>query len=155
MYSMIRNPAVYRRCAEDQDWCRKVVKEQMRHTSPSNTYRLVNEAFDYRDVHFPAGTALFFPLGISGRDPGVFGDPGGFDPDRPEKAGNLAFGRGMHICLGQFLAQATVEEGIHQIAQRIASPRLTGEVSWRGFPGVWGIRSLPIEFDAVPAEMAV
>jgi cytochrome P450 len=155
MHSMIANPAIYRRCAEDQDYCRKVVKEQMRHTSPSNTYRVVTQGFDYRGVHFPAGTQLFFPLGISGRDPEVFASASNFDPDRPEKAGNLAFGRGMHICLGQFLAQATVEEGIHQIARRIASPRLMGEVTWRGFPGVWGIRNLPIEFDAAPAEMAM
>jgi cytochrome P450 len=152
MQSMIENPAVYRRCAEDQDWCRKVVKEQMRHTSPSNTYRIVTTGFDYRNVHFPAGAALFFPLGISGRDPGVFGNPEAFDPERGEKAGNLAFGRGMHICLGQFLAQATVEEGIHQIARRIANPRLSGELAWRGFPGVWGIRTLPIAFDPEAAE---
>jgi cytochrome P450 len=151
---MIENPEVYRRCADDQDWCRKVVREQMRHTSPSNTYRIVTTGFDYRDVHFPAGTALFFPLGISGRDPGVFGDAEAFDPERSEKAGNLAFGRGMHICLGQFLAQATVEEGIHQIARRIANPRLSGELAWRGFPGVWGIRTLPIAFDPVVAEAA-
>jgi cytochrome P450 len=52
------------------------------------------------------------------------------------------------MCLGQFLAQANVEEGIHLIAQRLVNPRLTGEVVWRGFPGVWGIKNLPIEFDA-------
>lgn len=153
MHSMIENPAVYRRCAEDADWCRKVVKEQMRHTSPSNTYRIVTEGFTYRDVAFPAGTALFFPLGVSGRDPAAFSDPERFDPERPEKGGNLAFGRGMHICLGQFLAQSTVEEGIHQIARRIAEPRLAGELAWRGFPGVWGIRTLPIAFEAAAAEV--
>lgn len=35
----------------------------------------------------------------------------------------------------------------HLIAQRITNPRPAGEVVWRGFPGVWGIMSLPIEFD--------
>jgi cytochrome P450 len=154
MHSMIENPTVYRRCAEDQDWCRKVVKEQLRHTSPANTYRIVTEGFGYRGVHFPPGTALFFPLGLSGRDPHVFADADRFDPERAEKVGNLAFGRGMHICLGQFLAQATVEEGIHEIARRIAEPRLAGKVAWRGFPGVWGIRTLPIAFDAVAREAA-
>jgi cytochrome P450 len=53
----------------------------------------------------------------------------------------------MHICLGQFLALANVEEGVHVIAQRIVNPRLAGEVAWRPFPGVWGIKSLPIAFD--------
>lgn len=148
MHSMIENPDIYQRCATDYDYCRKVVKEQLRHTSPSNTYRTVSETFEYRDVVFPKGSMLIFPIGISGRDPGVFGNPLAFDPDRPEKTPHIAFGRGMHMCLGQFLAQANVEEGIHLIAQRLVNPRLTGEVVWRGFPGVWGIKNLPIEFDA-------
>jgi cytochrome P450 len=152
MHSLVANPEVYRRVGEDQDYARKAVKEQLRHSSPSNTYRVVTEAFDYRGVRFPEDAQLIFPLAISGRDPEVFADPERFDPERSEKAANLAFGRGMHICLGQFLAQATVEEGIHLIARRIVNPRFAGPVSWRGFPGVWGIRTLPIAFDTVSAN---
>ena len=59
----------------------------------------------------------------------------------------MAFGRGMHMCLGQHLARAQIQEGIHLIAQRITNPRLVGEVTWRPFPGVWGIRTLPIAFE--------
>ncbi len=153
MRSMLDNPEVYRRCGEDFDYARKVVKEQLRFMTPSNTMRMVKEGFTCRDVEIPAGTMLIFPLTISGRDPAVFGDPDKFDPERSEKHPNQAFGRGMHICLGQFLAVANVEEGIHQIAQRIANPRLAGEVTWKPFPGVWGITSLPIAFDPVPAGL--
>jgi cytochrome P450 len=150
MNSMIENPDIWVRCGEDLEYCRKVVKEQLRHTSPSNTYRTVTKDFEYRDVTFPAGTMLIFPLGISGRDDRVFAEPMKFDPDRQGRAATLAFGRGMHICLGQFLAQANVEEGTHLIAQRITNPRLAGKPEWRTFAGVWGIRSLPIEFDPAP-----
>jgi cytochrome P450 len=153
MHSMIQNPEIWQRCAEDHDYCRKVVKEQLRHTSPSNTYRVVTESFEYRDILFPKDSMLIFPLGISGRDPGFFSNPTAFDPERPDKSAHLAFGRGMHICLGQFLAQANVEEGTHLIAQRITNPRMAGDVVWRGFPGVWGIKSLPIVFDPAPARM--
>jgi hypothetical protein len=42
-----------------------------------------------------------------------------------------------------------LDEGLHQIAQRIVRPRLAGEVTWRPFRGgAWGIRALPIEFEA-------
>lgn len=152
MHSMIKAPEIWKRCAEDRDYCRKVVKEQLRHTSPSNTYRVVTHDFTYRDVRFPKGTMLLFPLGISGRDENFFSDPMTFDPDRSDKAATLAFGRGMHICLGQFLAQANVEEGIHLIAQRLTNPRLAAEPVWRSFAGVWGIKSLPIAFDPAPAR---
>jgi len=110
---------------------------------------MVKQGFTYRDVEIPAGTMLIFPLSVSGHDPEIFSDPDTFNPDRPEKHPNQAFGRGMHICLGQFLAVANVEEGIHLIAQRIANPRLAGPVTWKPFPGVWGITGLPIAFDVV------
>lgn len=151
MRSMLDNPGVYRRCGEDFEYARKAVKEQLRFMTPSNTMRMVQEGFEYRGVKIPAGTMLVFPLTISGHDPEMFSHPDRFDPERPEKHPTQAFGRGMHICLGQFLAVANVEEGLHLIAQRIANPRLAGEVTWKPFPGVWGITSLPIEFDPVAA----
>jgi cytochrome P450 len=152
MHSMLQNPEVLQRCAGDSEYSRKVVREQLRFATPSNTMRIVTETFEYRDVEIPAGTMLFFPLTISGHDPAVFRNPSKFDPDRPERSTTQAFGRGMHICLGQFMAVANLEEGIHLIAQRIAHPKLAGEVKWKLFPGVWGITSLPIEFDSVPAD---
>lgn len=147
MRSLLDYPKVYQRAAEDFDYARRVVKEQLRFATPSNTMRMVKEGFEYRGVAIPAGTMLVFPLTLSGRDPDVFGAPDVFDPERPEKNASQAFGRGMHICLGQFLAIANLEEGIHLIAQQVKSPRLSGEIKWKPFPGVWGITSLPIEFE--------
>lgn len=89
-------------------------------------------------------------LTLAGRDPKVFPDPLVFNPDRVHTNRHMAFGRGNHLCLGMFLARAQIEEGVHLIAQRLTEPKLAGEVKWRPFPGVWGIRSLPIEF--TPAE---
>ena len=155
MYSLLEHPGIYRRCGEDFDYARKVVKEQLRFTTPSNTMRIVTKTFSYRDVEIPAGTMLIFPISISGRDPEMFANAMSFDPDRPEKHPTQAFGRGMHICLGQFLAVANVEEGIHIIARRLKNPQLAGEVTWKPFPGVWGITALPITFDPVEASEAV
>jgi cytochrome P450 len=155
MHSMLQNPAIYQRCASDFEYSKKVIKEQMRFTTPSNTMRIVTEQFHYRGVDIPAGTMLVFPLSVSGRDPAVFSDPQSFNPERAEKQPTQGFGRGMHMCLGQFLAMANVEEGLHLIAQRIVAPRVVGEVKWKLFPGVWGIRSLPIAFrNASPMEVA-
>jgi cytochrome P450 len=153
MRSLLANPSIYERCAGDFEYVRKVVKEQMRYLTPANTMRTVTEGFTYRDVEIPAGTMLVFPLSISGRDGEVFARPHVFDPERPEKSPSQGFGRGMHMCIGQFLAIANLEEGLYQIAQRIAGPRLTGEVKWKLFPGVWGITSLPIEFEDARSQV--
>jgi cytochrome P450 len=150
MNAMLGDPAAWRRCAEDRPFCDKVVEEALRFTSPANNYRTVVEDLEYRGVVLPKGAMVFFPLGIAGRDPQAFSEPGKFDPERTHPNRHIAFGRGMHLCLGQYLARAQLEEGVHLIAQRITHPRPAGEVTWRPFPGVWGIKSLPIAFDPAP-----
>jgi cytochrome P450 len=151
---MLRDPALWRRCAEDRAFCDKVVEEALRFTSPANNYRTVVEDLEYRGVILPKGAMIFFPLGISGQDPLAFQEPAVFAPEHAQPNRHIAFGRGMHICLGQYLARAQLEEGVHLIAQRLTNPRLAGEVTWRPFPGVWGIRSLPIAFDPAPRRAA-
>ena len=59
---------------------------------------------------------------------------------------------GMHICLGQFIARAQIQEGLHLIAQRICAPKRAGPSGWRPFYGVWGMRGLPIRFTPAPAR---
>jgi hypothetical protein len=39
-----------------------------------------------------------------------------------------------------------MEESLHQIAKRLKHPKIAGEVTWRRFPGVWSLETLPIEF---------
>ncbi len=146
MYLMLERPGIYQRCARDFSYARKVMRESLRYISVSNVPRTVVREFDYRDVLLPAGTMLTLVLPLSGRDPGAFPEPNRFDPERRGGHHHIAFGRGAHICLGQFLARAQIEEGLHLIAQRIKLPELAGEVEWRPFPGVWGIRALPIRF---------
>ncbi len=109
---------------------------------------MTREAITFRDVLLPADTMLFFPLSIAGHDPCAFSDPETFDPDRPLELDHrhVAFGRGVHMCLGQHIARAQLQEGLHLIAQRIRNPRRTGPHAWRPFMGTWGIRGLPIAF---------
>jgi cytochrome P450 len=90
---------------------------------------------------------LFFPVSVAGRDPRVAADAAEFNPEWEQANRHIAFGRGRHMCLGQHIARAQIEEGLHQIARRIANPRRAGPSGWRPFFGVWGMKGLPIEFD--------
>jgi cytochrome P450 len=146
MDQLIPRPEIYERCARDQEYCHKVVEESLRYRNPGNSARLVHEEFAYHDVMFPKNTMLFLPNSISGRDPEAVTDPEKFDPERPQQSRHLAFGRGMHMCLGQYIARAQIEEGFHLIAQRLKNPRLVGKSGVRPFPGTWGLKGLPIEF---------
>ena len=55
----------------------------------------------------------------------------------------------------QHIARAQLQEGLHQIAQRMRSPRLAGKFGWRPYPGTWGLKGLPIEFAPAPATETV
>jgi cytochrome P450 len=148
MYTLLERPAVYAQCAESLEYTRRAMQETFRFHSPSTATRKVASSFEFRGVTFPEGTLIMFPWGMSGRDETAVDDPDRFDPDRKGLRGShFAFGMGAHICLGQFIGLAQIEEGFHVIARRLRNPRLAGEVGWRPFPGVWGLSGLPIAFD--------
>jgi cytochrome P450 len=146
MRLLIERPDIYRRCAEDRDLCRRTVEETLRHIGPSTALRLTTEDFAFRNVLIPQGTMLFFPYSIAGRDPGAFPDGETFDPDRPADHRHIAFGLGRHMCIGQYIARAQLQEALHLIAQHIQQPKLAGPYGWRPFPGIWGLKELPITF---------
>lgn len=146
MYELLQRPDMYERCAEELAYCRKVIDETMRYHSVTTTNRLLVEDVVYRDVLLPKDTSLWFPWAIAARDPLAIESADEFQPERQQSNPHLGFGLGAHMCLGQFIARAQLEEGLHLIAQRITKPRSAGPSAWRPFPGVWGIRGLPIEF---------
>jgi cytochrome P450 len=144
---LIDNPSLYKRCASDQAFCKRVTEENFRYLTTSTIPRTIVKDLEYRDVLLPKGTMIFFPVSIAGRDPDAIENPDAFDPNRRQIKKHLAFGMGGHICLGQFIARAQIEEGLHLIAQRMKNPRRTGPSAWRPFFGVWGMRGLPIAFE--------
>jgi cytochrome P450 len=152
MHALLTRPQIYERCAEDPAYCRKVIEEGLRFQNPATIPRLLNEDLVYREVLLPQDSMLFFPVSMAGRDPSAVARADEFDPDREQSNRHMAFGRGMHICLGQFIARAQMEEGLHLIAQRITRPTLAGVPGHRPFMGVWGLRGLPIAFTPGPAR---
>src|SRR5579862_6262323 len=99
MHELLKQPAIYQRCAQDLAYCRQVVEEGLRYQNPATIPRLLNDDLVYRDVLFPKDTMLFFPVSMAGRDPSAVPDTEQFLPVRQQNNRHLAFGRGMHICL--------------------------------------------------------
>jgi cytochrome P450 len=147
MQLLLDRPEIYDRCAQDKAFCAQVVEEALRHSAIATTFRVVTTDFDYEGVRFPKGAMIAFAIPLAGRDPSAFPEPFTFDPERTRTNRHIAFGRGRHMCLGQFIARNQLEEGIHLIAQRLKHPRLNGKVLWRPFLGAWGLKSLPISFE--------
>lgn len=152
LHTLLDHPEMWERCAEDRAYCGKVMEEMLRYSAIATLYREVIREFDYDGIHFPKGVTLTFAFPLTGRDPAAFDDPHRFDPERVRTNRHSAFGRGSHMCIGQYIARALLEEGLHVIAQRLTRPRLTAEPKWRTFLGSWGFEKLPIAFDPAPAR---
>lgn len=147
MKLLLDRPQMYARCAEDKDFCGKVVQESLRCFAIATPYRAVAKDFTYEGFRFCQGETVVMAPSLAGRDPSVFPEPMDFDPERENASRHLAFGRGAHICIGQFVARNQLQEGLYLIAQRIKNPRLVGEIEWRPFLGAWGLKHLPIAFE--------
>jgi cytochrome P450 len=147
MWLLMDRPAIYQRCGEDHDYARRVVEEAFRIHSTTSNQRILDEDIVYRDVLLEKGSIVWFTISVATHDERYAEDFEKFDPDREQVNKHIGFGLGPHICLGQYIARAQIHEGIHQICARLKNSRTAGPQGYRPFPGTWGIRGLPIEFD--------
>jgi cytochrome P450 len=74
-------------------------------------------------LDLPAGSRLFLWLAAAGRDEEAFDRPGEFDVHRTGAENHLAFGKGLHYCLGANLGKLEAQIAVAELARRY--PRLT------------------------------
>ena len=92
-----------------------------------------------------AGQKALCVLAAANRDPEAFDRPDELDVEREENR-HLAFGTGIHACLGGMLARAEVEIAIGTLIARFPKLRLaTDDVEWEGSFIIRGVKSLPVE----------
>ncbi|MEU3752922.1 cytochrome P450 [Streptomyces olivoreticuli] len=114
--------------------------------------RLGPEDVEIGGVTIPAGESVLILLGSASRDPGRFPDPDRFDIGRPRTgtggAGHLAFGHGIHHCLGAPLARLEAAVAFTALLDRFPDLALAvapEEVPWR--PGlIRGLSELPVRY---------
>jgi len=75
-------------------------------------------------VQLPAGARVLLPFAAANRDETAFAAAGTFNPERPNAADHLAFGQGVHYCLGAPLGRLEATIALRQIACRVSSVAL-------------------------------
>jgi cytochrome P450 len=105
--------------------------------------RYAAEDLTIGEVAVPKGDTMMVLLAAAQRDPAVFDLPDAFDPDR-EVARHLAFGHGVHFCLGAPLARLEARIALSAVTARFPAARLDGETAYKPNVTLRGLASLPI-----------
>ncbi|OLR92580.1 cytochrome P450 [Actinokineospora bangkokensis] len=88
------------------------------------TYRIATTPVTYGGVTIPEGAVVAVSLLGANRDPAAFPDPDEFRLDRRPDAPNLAFGYGVHYCVGAQLGRMELAEAVGQLTARFPRARL-------------------------------
>lgn len=118
---LAEQPDVQQSLRDDRDRIPRFIEETLRMEGPVKSIsRLASQSTAVGGVDVPAGTVVTLLPGAANRDPDRFEQPDQFDMDRPNAREHLAFGRGVHTCVGAPLARAEARIAIGRLLDRMA-----------------------------------
>ncbi|HEV8557977.1 MAG TPA: cytochrome P450 [Actinophytocola sp.] len=146
--SLLRNPDQLAALRADPALLPGAVEEFLRYESPVNhaTLRYTTVPVTLGGVEIPAEEFVLVSLGSANRDGNRFADPDQVDITR-EAGGHLAFGHGIHFCLGAPLARLEGQIAIGGLLDRFPDLALAvdpAELRWRNSTLLRGLESLPV-----------
>ncbi|WP_433574111.1 cytochrome P450 family protein [Nocardia brasiliensis] len=124
------------------------IEEVLRFRSPTSetTFRYTTTPITLGGIEIAAGELIVVSVAGAGRDPRRFADAHLFDIDRPNNTEHLAFGHGIHFCVGAPLARMQGCIGLKQLLARYPDLALspTDEPTWRTSFAIRGLTALPV-----------
>ena len=151
IFALLQNGEEMERLSAHPEMIKSAVEEFLRYESPGprNT-RIATEDMEIGGLRVREGQTVALMVGAANRDPMQFPDPDRLDIGRsPNK--HLAFGWGVHFCLGAPLARLEGQIAVSSILRRLPGLRLADEQiadhpPWRHSSGLRLLDSLPVEF---------
>jgi cytochrome P450 len=146
LHALIENPDQLHRLGENLDVMPLATEEMIRWVTPVKEFmRTATEDTTVRGVPIAAGESVLLSYVSGNRDEDVFEDPFRFDVGRdPNK--HLAFGYGVHFCLGAALARMEVNSFFTELLPRLKSIELTGAAEFVATTFVGGLKHLPVRY---------
>jgi cytochrome P450 len=123
-FELAKRPEQWKRLREDPSLVASAVEESLRFDAPNQgLFRHTMKDVEIHGVEIPAGRKVLLLFGASGRDPEHFERPDEFDIARSPNR-HIAFGAGIHHCLGASLGRLEANTALRIAATRIESLRL-------------------------------
>ncbi|MFQ6397244.1 cytochrome P450 family protein [Nocardia sp. KC 131] len=154
VFTLLGDPARYRALRGNPDGVPPLVEEMLRFNGPVNvaTLRYTTTPITLGGREIPAGELVLVALGSANHDDRHFQDAARFDPQRAPN-GHIAFGHGIHFCLGAGLARLEARIAITTLVERYPDLRLAvddAELRWRESILIRGLHDLPVELAGAP-----
>jgi cytochrome P450 len=152
LYCLLRHPEQMARLRAEPRLLPSAVEEGLRFESPlqRNPRRMAADC-EYAGAPLRRGDYVLQIFGSANRDPRVFPDPDRFDLARTPNR-HLAFGFGIHFCVGAPLARLEAPIALATLLRRLPNLRLSGQpFAWRRHGLIRGLDALPVAFQAEAA----
>jgi cytochrome P450 len=142
--AMLRHPAQWTALGADANRAGAVIEETLRYDPPVQLVaRIATEHMAIGDVEVAKGDSMMLLLAAAHHDAAEFERPDVFDPDR-KAFRHLAFGRGVHYCLGAPLARLEAAIALSAVTARFPHARLDGEPAYKPNVTLRGLSSLAV-----------
>jgi len=141
------DPDVWARLRDDEAFRRGVVEEGIRLASPvMGLWRVTTRDAELGGVMIPEGSTVFLAYSSANRDAAVFEDPDSFDPLRANVKEHLAFGHGIHVCVGAPLARLEASSALRALGENVTALEVVDRAALRYGPsyGLRGLTGLPV-----------
>ena len=147
LQALVENPDQLQRLRDDPDLMGLATEEMIRWVTPVKEFmRTAQEDTTIRGVPIKAGESVLLSYPSGNRDEDIFTDPFRFDVGRdPNK--HVAFGYGVHFCLGAALARMEVNSFFSALIPRLKSIELAGTPEHTATIFVGGLKHLPIRYE--------
>jgi cytochrome P450 len=146
--SLARHPEQWALVREDPSLARNALEEVMRYESTFQSfYRTTTQPTELAGVHIGADQKIWVGIASANRDPRRWPDPTRFDIMR-RASGNLAFGTGIHGCVGQMIARMEGEIVLQALAKHVADLTPAAEPTIHINNTVRGFASMPLTVTA-------
>jgi cytochrome P450 len=147
LLSLMRFPGEMQALRADPSLAPRAVEELLRHEGPSGAQvRIVQVEHEMHGKHLGRGDRVFLMLNAANRDPAAYEDPDRLDLQR-DGVPHLAFGFGIHICLGFPLARLEGQIAVPAVLARwktIALAQPEERLEWINSMVFRGMKSLPL-----------
>ncbi|HKJ96403.1 MAG TPA: cytochrome P450 [Thermoplasmataceae archaeon] len=143
-----RNPADYGKVLENPDLIPSAIEEVLRYRSPvQSMFRTCAKDTEIGGHKLKKGQPLIAWIGSANHDPSEFNEPETFDPERSPNR-HIAFGEGIHFCLGAPLARLEAKIALEVLFNSIGRPIIDKDARLEPIGGivVYGVKSLPVTF---------